>query len=161
MAMGMGVELPGRLAMEADQPRVTRAMGVVERGGWVLKATGITATEELPSAADVEAAAELVESLQEGPQTGGIGYLIVHKGTEALWVLVGRWELDILHQRLFRAALGTTEFEEIPGDGPTACVWELAVIDQERRAWVRHVLSYPDQPRYADYLADTVGSTCG
>ncbi|MFC0627181.1 hypothetical protein [Kribbella deserti] len=144
-------ELPGRLAMEAYRPRLTRALGVVERGQWVLKATGITATEELPSAAEVEAVSELVAGLTPG----GIGYLIVHKGAEALWVLVGRWELDILYQRLFRATLGTTEFEEIPGGGPTACVWELAVIDQERRSWVRHVLSYPEQPRYEDYLADT------
>lgn len=155
--MAMGVELPDRLAMEAYRPRLTRALGVVERGDWVLKATGITATDDLPSTAEVEAAAKLVEGLPKG----GIGYLIVHKGTDALWVLVGRWELDILHQRLFGAALGTTEFEEVPGNGPTACVWELAVIDQERRAWVRHVLSYPDQPHYTDYLADTIDSTLG
>ena len=32
------------------------------------------------------------------------------------------------------------------------CVWELAVTDHERRAWLRHVLQHGD---FEAYVADT------
>jgi hypothetical protein len=35
-----------------------------------------------------------------------------------------------------------------------ACVWELAVLDHERRAWVRHVLARPHGPDAGAYLRD-------
>jgi hypothetical protein len=33
------------------------------------------------------------------------------------------------------------------------CVWELAVLEHERAAWVRHMLT-PAEPDLAAYLAD-------
>ncbi|HEU4947593.1 MAG TPA: hypothetical protein VFT31_10595 [Kribbella sp.] len=135
------------------RPRETQALGVAHRDGWTLKVTGLTATTGLPGADEVEAAVALADHFAT-PETGpAIAFLILHAGSEALWAILGRWELDILYHRLFRAPLGTTDFRPVPPDGPTACVWELAVIDYERRAWVEHVLSRPGGPDYDGYLS--------
>jgi len=142
------------LTIEPYRPRLTRSLGTIEYAGWTLKTTAITATHDLPTPDEVGAAASLVRHL---PTSGeNLALLVVHKGTEALWAILGRWELDILHHRLFRAPLGTTAFLPVPADGPTACVWELAVLDHERRAWVTHVLSCPSDPDYHAYLADAL-----
>lgn len=80
----------------------------------------------------------------------------MHRGAEALWAIVGWWELDILYQRMFRADPGTVTFQRVPPDGPTACVWELLAIDHERRSWVAHVLERPADPDLAGYPAATL-----
>ena len=36
---------------------------------------------------------------------------------------------------------------------PAGCVWELAVVDFERRAWIEDVLANPDGPDLERYLA--------
>jgi hypothetical protein len=143
------------LSMPAYRPRLTRPLGVRERAGWHVKLTGITAGDELPGAEEQNAALDAAElhlpELTDDRQ--GMAFMIVHAGTEALWVILGWWELDILYTRTLRADLGTTDFRLVPPDGPTACAWELLVIDQERQAWVTHVLARPEDPDYAGYLS--------
>lgn len=143
------------LPMPAYQPRLTRSLGVRARGDWRIKLTGITANEVLPDEAAQEAAVDAAE--QHLPvvtaERPGMAFLIVHAGTEALWGILGWWELDILYLRTLRADLGTTSFRQVPPDGPTACAWELLVVDQERQSWVTHVLSRPHDPDYGGYLS--------
>jgi hypothetical protein len=148
------------LPMAAYQPRRTQSLGVVERAGWAVKIIGITASGDLPGDTEVEAAARSVLELLPQPartaKRPGAAFLIVHRGTEALWAIVGWWELDLLYQRMFRADPGTVTFRRVPPDGPTACVWELLAIDHERRSWVAHVLERPAAPDLAGYLAVTL-----
>lgn len=159
-------EFPATVSIEPYRPRRTEPLGVAERAGWRIKLIGITADRDLPGAAEVAAAVAVTESELPRPARsvtrGGVGFCIVHRGTEALWVLVCWWELDILYQRLWRAELGGTDLRVVPPDGPTACVWELLAIDHERQAWVRHVLARPEAPDFAGYLASALivdGST--
>jgi hypothetical protein len=132
----------------------------MERAGWAVKIIGITADGELPDNTEVAAAVRSAHRLLPQPaRTGkrpGAAFLIVHRGAEALWAIVGWWELDILYHRLLRADPGTVTFRRVPPDGPTACVWELLAIDHERRAWVAHVLERPADPDLAGYLAATL-----
>lgn len=157
--MGASVALP----MPPYQPRRTELLGVEARVGWKVKVIGISASDELPSPAEKEAALVAAESALPQPALSqarcGTGFVIVHHGAEALWVLVCWWELDILYHRVLRAPLGTTDLEAAAADGPTACVWELLAIDHERRAWVAHVLQHPGDPDLDGYLADAVAAS--
>ncbi|MGP4100866.1 hypothetical protein [Nonomuraea sp. KM90] len=147
---------PFALPGEPYRPRRTEWLGVTEHAGWRLKLIAITAVGALPDDAEIKAALGAAE--REVPQPAragarpGVGFLIVHRGAEALWVLVCWWEGDILYERLWRADPGTTELRPVPPEGPTACVWELQAIDHERRAWIRYVLEHPAAPDLAGYL---------
>lgn len=142
------------------RPRVTGPLGIRPLAGWQVKIIGITAGRDLPGDPEVEAACRIAEGWlpvpARSPARHGVAFMIVHRGEEALWVQLAWWELDMLHHRLFRAALGTVDLRRVPADGPAACVWELLVIDHERRAWVAHVLQRPDDPDLNAYLADTL-----
>ncbi|HWN34288.1 MAG TPA: hypothetical protein VNP03_16180 [Pseudonocardia sp.] len=151
------------------RPRRTEPFGVHEVAGWAVKVIGIGADGRLPDETERQAALAVAAQLlprESTPATATAtvtatvtadavraGFVIVHPGEEALWVIVAWWRLDILYQRLYRAELGTVELLPVPPDGPTACVWELLAIDHERRAWVEHVLTDPARPDPAAYLA--------
>ncbi|RZQ61205.1 hypothetical protein [Amycolatopsis suaedae] len=141
------------LAVAAYRPRRTRTEGLTHRDGWAVKRIGITVDDKLPGEAELAAAMDAAAGLLPPVNETGAAFLVVHRGEEALWALMGWWELDILYQRLFRAELGTTRFERVGPDGPTACVWELVAVAHERDAWVRHVLGRPEEPDLAGYLA--------
>ncbi|MEV0201399.1 hypothetical protein [Nonomuraea sp. NPDC050691] len=133
------------------RPRRTRSLGVTMTAGWSVKVIGITAEGELPDDFEVEAALQAAE--QDLPPGGGVAFVIVDRGTEALWANVCWWRSDILFQRMWRADLGTTDLRRMPLDAPIGCVWQLVAIDCERRAWVEHVLARPDDPDLTGYLA--------
>ena len=143
-------------------------------GDWAVKLIGISAEGPLPDETERQAAlAVAARALPEvstpdtpprsepgepaaaeaGAEAVRAGFVIVHRGEEALWVIVAWWQLDILYQRLYRAEVGSVELSPVPPDGPTACVWELLAIDHERRAWVEYVLSDPVDPDVGAYLA--------
>jgi len=147
---------PTTVPTEQYRPRRIGPLGVVEHAGWTIKLIGITAGADLPDEAEVAAAVVVAE--RELPQRtpGGVGFCVVHRGAEALWVLVCWWELDIMYERLWRADLGSTDLRPVPPDGPTACVWELEAINHERQAWVDHVLARPADPDFDGYLASTL-----
>ena len=87
----------------------------------------------------------------------GAGFVCIHFGEHAVWLLVNWWAQEcMLCQRLYRADLGTTEFTEMT-TGLVGCTWELAVHCHERAAWTRHVL-YDDQPHWLDRYLDDVTS---
>jgi len=121
-----------------------------------LKAYGILADASQPlSEALIGVARSAVESvaaeLAASPHEG-VGFVILHRGTQGIWLLLHWWEQGgICSQRLWRSDLaGPLAF--VPVDRPLmACVWELALIDHERRAYVRTLMAGrgPDA-----YLAD-------
>lgn len=83
--------------------------------------------------------------------------MVVHHGLDALWVIVGWWQLDVLYHEVARAALGTTRLWLLPPDGPSACVWELAAIDHERRGGSARCWSAQRIRNLAGYLAAAPG----
>jgi len=124
-----------------------------------LKAYGITLDgdsaldpELVVAARDGVAATVPAAAAAEGEDTG-LGFVVVHVGTEGVWLLMHWWAHDdICCQRLGHAKAGSTQFRSVSDRPLMACVWELVVIDHERRSWVRHMLSDEADPNA--YLAD-------
>ncbi|TDH39373.1 hypothetical protein E2A64_01560 [Pseudohoeflea suaedae] len=86
--------------------------------------------------------AELVSALKfcETAQLGA-GFAILHVGEEAVWLLLHFWlPGGIVSRHLWYTEIGTHEFKPAP-DHLMACLWELAVIDFERRAWMETALA--------------------
>lgn len=69
------------------------------------------------------------------------GFVIIHQGLLANWLLTHWWaHEDICCQILSRSDLDAPERFEVVTRPLMACVWELVVIDFERRTWVDAVL---------------------
>ncbi|MYD32458.1 MAG: hypothetical protein F4W98_01065 [Acidimicrobiales bacterium] len=130
------------------RPRPIRHLSTQTVQGWHLKTYGINAMPQRSDDVldpDVEAAAARVgHGLLEGLETsntGRYGFLIIHQGGLANWLLVNRWAEDILlRSELFRAGHDApTDFQPETSD-LIGCLWELEVVDFERRAWTEAVI---------------------
>lgn len=146
--------------IELHGPHRTRPIRFIELhepDGWRLKVYGIRAGQEPPSPALVRAAKELAAGLLPGDDPGaghyGVGFMVVHQAADFAFVLVDWWAGEHeVHQHLLSAPLDRPD-RLAPHAGPAVgCVWELAVVDFERRAWLRHVLDNPDGPDLEGYL---------
>jgi hypothetical protein len=134
------------------RPRLTQPLGVEELRGWQLKWYEINANPEPVGDDILQAAKEAVAAtLPAADVTPAIGFAIVHRGQEAVWLLPALRRGDILYQRTYSAPLsGPLAFAPVGPDGPTACVWELVVHSHERDAFVTHILSGADVSAYLD-----------
>ena len=138
------------------QPRPTRSTGVVDHGGRQVKWYEITLDGHPVAPAIVQAARRLADDVcSTAGESTGVGFGIIHHGAESVWVLLDRWQGDIVSQHTWSAALDApTDFALVPPGGPTACVWELAVHSHERDAFIRHVLDPAAGPDVEAYLTD-------
>ncbi len=147
----------GKLEMEPYRRRKTWSLGSRQVGDWRLKTYGIVVAgtridDAMIAAAFGAVARQIAVTLAQG---SGHGFVILHRGDQGVWLLIDRWAGDILHHVLLRAPLDEpAAYAPGPEDGTMACVWEMAVMQHERDAWVRHVLSQPAAPDFAAYLAD-------
>lgn len=131
---------------------------------WQLKVYAISASgEDLPSEVYPAALAHVRNELRERPlllsdtPKQPHSFMILHQGTEALWLLLDLCVEDILHHHTYRAALDApTEFVSAMEHGAAACAWELEVIQHERDAWVEQVLVRPENPDLERYRAQTL-----
>ena len=139
------------VSLEKWRPRAVEPLGLWQGGDRTLKAYGIRPDAKVPLPfQDIGAARALIGrtalSLEGRPNTP-YGFAILHRGDEVAWLLL-HWWLDggICAQRLWRSSLeGPLSFVE--QDRPLmACVWELAVIDHERRAWMRTAMNAKSSP---------------
>jgi hypothetical protein len=124
-----------------------RRIAFLGRDGTV-KHYGIALGRELPRAPLVAATRRLGATLL--PRSAP-GFTIAHDAATAALAIVYWWANENeLHARHFWAPV------EDPGalvplpDAGLACVWELEVIDFERRAWLRDVLEDGDPDAYLD-----------
>lgn len=131
---------------------------VVNLSGWQIKFYGMCAVGAGVKPTLINTAREfLIDSARFDASTG-YGFSILHRGEEAIWLLLDWWEQDILHQRLFWSDIdGEVVFHEGPPKNELACVWELQVIAHERDAWVKHVMTDPTDADYNAYLLDQLG----
>jgi hypothetical protein len=126
--------------------------------GWTLKLYAITAPggrvdAELRDHA-LRVAGPALPSPAVAPGRPGAGFVVVHATAERTYVLVSWWaEQNEVHQRVFSAPTGHSGHLAPHASPAIGCVWELAVTDFERRAWLTHVLARPDGPDLAAYLA--------
>lgn len=149
-------EAPPRVrAREPYRPRSARFLELWRPDGWLLKLYGLAYEGERPRAEVVKAAKRSARDALPCPARSGdrygTGFIIVHDGQDACWLLIDWWGYEsVLHHRLLTAPLSAPrEFHPAPRD-VTACVWELALLMFERDAWVSTVLTdtEPDVGRY-------------
>jgi hypothetical protein len=142
-----------------------RPIGLIER--WepnpntVCKIYGISTTGPGPRpeliAAAKPIAADLIPS-GGGDNAVNPAVMICHDAGESCWALI-QWWVDscILRSYVYRAD-GNSPGELIPAPaGITACIWELEVIDFERRAWTDNMLT-ADTPNLDGYLAAEINT---
>jgi hypothetical protein len=82
---------------------------------------------------------------------GATGFTIAHDAASAALAIVYWWANENeIHARYFSApADDPAALVPVEGTG-MACVWELEVIDFERRAWLHDVLENGDLASYLD-----------
>jgi hypothetical protein len=98
--------------------------------------------------------AELAAAVRALAQPGAPGFTIAHRGRLAGLGIVYWWAHENeLHARHYIA--GTEGLEPLDGSG-LACVWELEVIDFERRAWLEDVLVGGDVEAYLERALEPV-----
>ncbi len=137
--------------------RPIRHVGISHVNGWQLKRYEITVADGDVGASINAALNTKLERTLPQPRQGelGVGFLIVHHGTEAVWALADLWSGDIISQHTFAAPLANpTAFAAVPAGGPTACVHELPVHAHERNAFVANILNPLNGPDVSAYLAD-------
>ncbi|WP_214318294.1 hypothetical protein [Nonomuraea sediminis] len=136
------------------RPRNIAYLGLRELPGWRVKLYGIAWQGAEPRPDLLQAGAELAgRVLLEQRDHHGLGFCVVHEARGMTYVLVDWWACENeIHQRLFSTS--DDAFAPHPSDA-IGCVWELAVVDFERRAWLRHVLANPGGPDEDAYLRET------
>jgi hypothetical protein len=89
-----------------------------------------------------------------------MAFLILHSGTEGIFSIINWWVgKNMLNTHIFLTeASRPSEFKRISGDGLAPCIWELEVIDHERRSWMKQVLKPSDGPDYPSYLTDVINT---
>ena len=137
------------------RPRRIRPYETLRFGAWQVKLYGIAAEgEPRPALLDAtrRVAQEVLAPLGDG--TERLGFAVAHDAADYGFALIAWWAAENeIHQRMFSAPL-TAPHELRPHVTPAiGCVWELAVHDFERRAWLEHVLTVPEAPRLREYLA--------
>jgi hypothetical protein len=83
----------------------------------------------------------------------GVGFVIAHDAMATSFALIYWWQSgNELHQRCFAAPRGDPGAQARLSDPAAGCVFEIAIIDFERRAWIEDVLSCP-RPDLTRYLS--------
>ena len=146
--------MTGRLA-EAELYRSRQAghLLTIEVCDAQVKVNGISA-EGPPEFSDGElnAAVSVLKQAGAPAPSLGAGFAVLHRGEDAWWLLLHWWlPGGIVSHGLWRADIGQSppRFSPVP-PGLMACVWELGVIEFERRAFMETAMSGAP---LADYFA--------
>ena len=101
----------------------------------------------------------LIEATGWLKEPGVPGFTIAHQGKAAAMALVYWWaEENEVHRRAYAAPLPLDDEDALQPltDTGMACVWELEVIDFERRAWLEDVLVNDDVDAYLERVLEPV-----
>lgn len=134
----------------------------IEVSGRKIKRYHIALTEAGVDEAVRSAAYAMLPGLLPEPDgTPAATFTVLHQGGDGAYLLAYSWMWDnVLEYRTVAAGVpligcpdrDLTHFA-VPNKTWIGCVWELAPLEHERSAWVRHMLE-PDRPDLAAYLAD-------
>jgi len=138
-------------------PRSAWFEGIVGCGPAAIKLSVISVDSVPPAARTFAAARNVIAAerpaLEETAYIGA-GFAILHRGAEANWLLLLWWtEGGTATRKLWRGDLDDGESFTAVDPLYMACVWELGIIDFERRAWMETAMS--GKP-LSDYLAYTL-----
>jgi hypothetical protein len=116
-------------------------------GDWQIKVYGIGTHAPDARPEFVDATVEAARGAF--PDGGGTGFVIAHDARGAGLSLVYWWANDNeIHLRTFVSPLDDPAALEPFSSTGMACVWELEIIDFERRAFLEHVLKGGDIDAY-------------
>ncbi len=140
------------------KPRHVRFVRRDEVAGWQLKLYGIAVNGREPRPELLEATRDLAASVLPQPPVAddryGIAFATAHDARAVGIALVYWWQSENeLHQRIHVSPKDDpSAFIQVENQ-PAGCVWELAIVDFERRAWIEDVLANPNGPDLERYLA--------
>jgi hypothetical protein len=143
-------------------PYQTRPVRFLQRAiveGWRLKVYGIATNGSSVRSALVDAALASCAAVLPRPPVEqgryGIGFLVVHDAADRCFVLVDWWSGENeIHQRMLSSPLDAPEALSLHRSDAIGCIWELSVVDFERRAWIEYVLDNAE-PDLDGYLSRT------
>ncbi len=151
---GKSAEAPSTHVMELTpyKKRTYAFLGLWNEGAWALKVYGINHQAERSSGqlidpAIIAAARARVRShLPEADRAGEhhhTGFVIIHEAIGGDWLLLHWWAQEsVCCEALWHSHEESPAAFGAAPDSFMACVWELVVIDFERRAWVDTVLQH-------------------
>lgn len=129
-------------------------LGPQKFGGSTFKAYHIAIEEHAEAALDPDSHAYLNAFVEANLDSEQIGFVMAHAGEEADWLLLYWWSIGgILHRHIVSRRADQDGFD-LADPSIVACVWEQIVIEYERKAWVRHVLTA--SPSRSAYLQDVL-----
>jgi hypothetical protein len=149
-------------ALEAPyKPRHVRFIRREEVAGWQLKLYGIALNGKEPDPGFVDATRDLAAAVLPQPPAGddhyGVAFATAHDAASVYIALVYWWQSENeLHQRIHVSPKDEPiAFAQVENQ-PAGCVWELEIVNFERRAWIDDVLANPDGPDLERYLGRRV-----
>lgn len=145
-------------------PRAVRGLGVHSIGGWRVKLYGLYAIGDVASPAALDGALRTARDVLPPPTAGsggsGGGFVIAHHGAEAFFYVVGWWSFEgTLMTASYQAPLDDPIAPRPCAGTTTARVWELGIVDHERRAWIDAMMRADGAPDLDTYLSRFVTGT--
>lgn len=139
------------------EPRPIRFIRREDVDGWQLKLYSITMWGKEPREEFVTATRDLAASILPRPAASddryGVAFATAHDAASLCIALVYWWQSENeLHQRIYVSPKDDPAALEQVANQPAGCVWELAIVDFERRAWLEDVLANPSGPDLDRYL---------
>lgn len=139
------------------ETRPLRFMRREDLGDWRIKLYSIALNGREPRPELVDAALDLAPTVFPEPAVSderhGVGFVIVHDAATAGILIYYWWQSENeLHQRIYVSPLDDPRALTQVQNQPTGCVWELGIVDFERRAWIEDVLANPAGPDLDLYL---------
>jgi hypothetical protein len=137
------------LLQERYAARSIRFLALWQCGDWRIKLYGLAYRASSPDDSLIAAARRLFATSLPQPavteERCGVGFAAVHQGRGSNLVFVDWWanENELFHHAWVSTPANAGSFTYVSPTGLTACVWDLALIDFERRAWISSVLSPP------------------
>ena len=136
---------------QAYVPRHVERLDAWSNDEWALKVYWMTVDGAPPDDLALNAARSGVWEALETKSGYGLGFVIVHRGQLADWIVLGWWtDGDILRRRVLTHEKG--EITDRSDEDFLGCVWELSVIDWERKAWINTILRHHESADPRDYL---------
>ncbi|MEO0372876.1 MAG: hypothetical protein AAF231_15580 [Pseudomonadota bacterium] len=145
---------------EVYAPRPVTYLGAWSFPGLDLKVYGLSAedrpiTEAIKDAGRQFVETDVLQSMHALGDSNGIGFAILHPGTEGLSIPVHCWtQGSVLCQRFFRQLYGADAPLNMAERPSIGCVWEMDILAEETRIWRETMMGMVQNPQA--YMATTV-----
>lgn len=124
--------------------------------GFTVKPYSILYENEMATDEDWQMASQLAaETLLPGKGVKA-AYLIFHKGKDCNYIVVSQWsDHNMLRMFAYRSEKEEPKnYRDVTASGLSICVWDMQIHYHERNAYVRHILSDPENMNLTSYYED-------